>query len=488
MILSMRNVAAASVLLTSSAFGQVALDRFERQLEQIQRETRLRVDTEVPVDQRVLVDYGGYLSLSFLALDDPSGETHILRQYDLNGYARVSLDGVHEFFVRARTTYRDFNSGDDFDGRGDDLVEPTLDRATYRFDLRRYRAAYEGEVSEFDFVFSGGRQLVHWANGITMSSDIDGGVFTFGMDPVSLEVIVGRTRDSSVDIDSSRPGFDKETDRMFYGVMLSCQASPKHTPFIYALMQDDNNDDVTLSLNVNGTDVDTRYRYDTFYLGAGSRGSLADNILYGVELVYQGGRGLSSSFTFDNGLVTEVAQTKEDIHAAALDIQIDYLLNDANRTRLTFEALLASGDTDRLHTTNTFGGNASGSNDTAFNAFGLVNTGLAFGTNASNLLMFRAGASTFPLPSNTTFSRLQVGTNVYSFNKLNRNAAIDEDTSDRSHLGFEVDFFVNWQITSDISWAMRYGVFVPGPAIGGEITSNDGNARHFFYSGVTFAF
>ena len=485
----MRNVSAASLLLASTALGQVELDRFERQLEQIQRETRLRVDTNLPVDQRVLVDYGAYLSFSFLSIDDPEGKSHTLRQYDLNGYARVSLDGVHEFFVRARTTYRDFNHGDDFDGRGDDLVEPTLDRATYRFDLRRYRAAYEGEVSEFDFIVSAGRQLVHWANGLTMSNDIDGGVFTVGFDPVSVDLIVGRTRDSSTDIDSSRPGFDEETDRMFYGVMVSCQASPKHTPFVYALMQDDNNENVTLSTTVNGTDVDTQFRYDTFYLGAGSRGSLADNLLYGVEITYQGGRGQSNSFTIDGvGTVTEVDQTREDIHAAALDIQIDYLLNDPNHTRLTFEALLASGDTDRLHTTNTFGGNESGTDDTAFNAFGLVNTGLAFATNASNLLMFRAGAATFPLPGNSLFSRLQVGTNAYLFNKLNSNAPIDEDTSDRSHLGFEVDFFVNWQITSDISWAARYGIFVPGPAIGGDITSNDGNPRHFFYSGITLAF
>ncbi len=485
---SCRIAALAGTLVASTAFGQAELERFERQLEQIQRETRLKVDTSLPVDQRTLVEYGGYYTFSFLALDDPDGRTHILRQNDLNGYFRVSLDGVHEFFVRARTTYRDFNHGDDFDGRGDDWVEPTLDRATYRFDLRRYRAAYDGEISDFDLVFSGGRQLVHWANGLTLSQDIDGAVTTFGYGPVSIETIIGRSRDSTTDIDSSRPGFDSEMDRLFFGVKISCTANPKHTPFIYAMVQDDRNDNEVLSTTVLGTDIDTRFRYDSFYLGIGSKGSITDNILYGVELVYQGGRGLSSSFTFDGVDVTAVDQTREDIHAGALDVQIDYLLNDANRTRFTFEMLIASGDTDRLHTTNTFGGNRTGTNDTAFNSFGLLNTGLAFAANASNLLMFRGGVSTFPLPASAAFSRLQVGSNVYSFNKLNRNAPIDEDTSDRSHLGFEVDLFVNWQITSDVSWAMRYGVFVPGPAIGGSITGNDGNPRHFFYSGLTLSF
>jgi len=488
MTFSQRATAIATLLFASTAYGQIELDRFEKQLEQIQRDTRLRVDTDVPVDQRVLIDYGGYYSFSFLAIDDPSGETHILRQNDLNAYVRVNLDGVHEFFIRARTTYRDFNHGDDFNGAGDDLVEPTLDRATYRFDLRRYRAAYDGEVIDYDFTLSGGRQLVHWANGLSLSQDIDGVVITLGYDPIVAEIIVGHTRDSTTDIDSSRPGFDNETARMFYGLMLSCKADPKHTPFIYALIQNDQNKNELLTTTVLGTNVDTRFRYDTFYIGAGSRGSITDNLLYGVEVVYQGGRGLSTSFTFDGVTATEIDQTREDIHAGALDFQLDYLLNDANRTRFTFEVLLATGDTDRLHTTNTFGGNASGTDDAAFNGFGLLNTGLAFATNGSNIMMFRGGVSTFPLPSSAAFSRLQIGSNLYSFNKFNRNAPIDEDTSDRSHLGFEADVFINWQITSDISWAVRYGVFIPGPAIGGSVTSNDGNPRHFFYSGLTFAF
>lgn len=475
-------------MIATSAFAQVEIERFERQLEQIQRETRLRVDTDMPVDQRVLVEYGGYYSFSFLIIDDTEGESHYLRQNDLNGYLRVNLDGVHEFFIRARTTYRDFNHGDDFDGRGDDLVEPTLDRATYRFDLRRYRAAYDGEITDIDFIFSGGRQLIHWANGLSLSQEVDGVQLTLGYDPVSAEIIIGRSRDSNTDIDSSRPGFDNDTERLFYGLMLSYKAGPNHTPFIYALYQNDQNRNEVLTTTVLGTDIDTRFNYDTFYIGAGSRGSITDNLLYAVEVVYQGGRGLSSAFAFDGVTATPVAQTEEDIHAGALDIQIDYLLSDANRTRFTFEVLLATGDTDRLHTTNTFGGNASGSDDSAFNGFGLINTGLAFATNASNLIMFRGGVSTFPLPGSAAFSRLQIGSNLYSFNKFNSNAPIDEDTSDRSHLGFEADFFINWQITSDISWAMRYGVFVPGPAIGGSITPNDGNPRHFFYSGLTFAF
>ena len=45
----------------------LGLERFERKLEQIQRDTRERVDQRVPADQRTLFDYGGYLSLNYLS-------------------------------------------------------------------------------------------------------------------------------------------------------------------------------------------------------------------------------------------------------------------------------------------------------------------------------------------------------------------------------------------------------------------------------------
>src|SRR3982750_4842743 len=96
------------------AQGQTDLARFERQLERIQRDTRLRVDQRIPADQRTLFDYGGYLSLNYLSQDDLNGDNHGLRQYDLVGYAHLNLDGVHEFYGSLAGTYRDYNPGDPF--------------------------------------------------------------------------------------------------------------------------------------------------------------------------------------------------------------------------------------------------------------------------------------------------------------------------------------------------------------------------------------
>ena len=50
-------------------------------------------------------------------------------------------------------------------------------------------------------------------------------------------------------------------------------------------------------------------------------------------------------------------------------------------------------------------------------------------------------------------------------------------------LGSEPDFFLNWQITSDVTLALRYGIFFPGAAI-----ISDDKPRQFFGAGVTYAF
>src|SRR6266542_3386564 len=51
--------AAATLALAPIAHAQNQVERFDRQLEQIQRDIRIQVDQSVPIDQRALVDYGG---------------------------------------------------------------------------------------------------------------------------------------------------------------------------------------------------------------------------------------------------------------------------------------------------------------------------------------------------------------------------------------------------------------------------------------------
>jgi len=334
-----------------------------------------------------------------------------------------------------------------------------------------------------EFAITGGRQLIHWANGLTLSQIIDGGEISVGYGPVTLQVIGGITPDLYSDIDPFRPEFDSKYDRGFYGGMIIVEVE-KHRPFIYGLVQQDYNDHSATDFSFGGATAPVRFEYDSWYIGTGSRGSITDQLVYGVELVYQGGSTLSSPYIGSIDAPTLVSQTEDDISAWAADFQLDYLLPDANRTRLSGEIILASGDSDRdLSSTSVIGGNRTGTTDSAFNGFGLVNSGLAFSPRLSNLAIARIGASTFPLPQNRLFNRMQIGANLLVFSKLDGAAPIDEPTGSEAFLGVEPDVFVNWQITSDLTFALRYGVFLPSNTI--ESTAS---ARHFFFTGLTLGF
>jgi hypothetical protein len=127
--------------------------------------------------------------------------------------------------------------------------------------------------------------------------------------------------------------------------------------------------------------------------------------------------------------------------------------------------------------------NAPNTPDNAFNAFGLVSTGLAFGAPVSNLAILRAGASCFPFTQSENFRRLQVGMDVYWFNKCQADAPIDESTNPATYLGWEPDFYINWEVVSDLTLTFRYGLFNPNLKAFG----ND-KARQFLYTGAVIAF
>ena len=422
-------VAVVFVSVASVAAQQpLSLERFDRQLEQIRRETEARALSDVPPAQRALIDYGGFLSFNYFSIDDSLLDNHVLRQYEVIGYLRVNLDAAQEIYLRGRAGYQDFNDGDSFDGRGDERI--------------------------------------------------DGVIADFSWQDTTLQLIAGVTPVRTVDIDPSRPNFDHHTRRGFYGANLAHQLG-QHRPYLFGLVQRDYNEDDVATTG----GVVTEFDYNSYYLGAGVGGAITDRLLYGVELVYEGGTTLSNSFIVTGPVLTQIPQTEDEISAWAADARLDFLLLDRRRSRLSAEVILASGDDDRLQTSSTFGGNAPNTSDGAFNAFGLLNTGLAFAPATSNIVIFRAGALTFPMPEHSAFDRLQVGVDLFVYNKMDSDAPIDEPTFDSSYLGFEPDIFINWQISSDVTLALRYGIFFPGSAI-----VADDDPCMFFGAGVTYAF
>ena len=86
-------------------------------------------------------------------------------------------------------------------------------------------------------------------------------------------------------------------------------------------------------------------------------------------------------------------------------------------------------------------------------------------------------------PDVPALRRLQVGADVFGFFKTEEDGPIDEVTGDDFYLGFEPDVYLNWQITSDITLAIRYGIFFPD-----EDNFATDKPRQLLYAGVTFAF
>jgi hypothetical protein len=306
--------------------------------------------------------------------------------------------------------------------------------------------------------------------------------------PFSLGIVAGVTPTRTVDIQPDRPEFSYDTRRGFYGALLSMTVGEQH-PYIYGLIQRDYNGDHDVS-SVQSTlgPIVTRYSYNSDYVGIGSTGPITDHLRYGIEAAAEFGNTLSNSATVSLvGLVPtpeQVNQTRDYINAYATDLKLDYVPQDTHNSRFSGEMIAASGDSDRGLTNTTANGNKPNSPDRAFNAFGLLNTGLAFAAPPSNLLVLRLGASTFPLPEQGIFKRLQIGTDLFVFGRPDSQAPINQITNNGpGYLGWEPDVYVNWQLVSDVTIAVRYGAFVPNPA-----AFTDAKSQQFLYLGATYAF
>jgi len=169
----------AAVVLAGVApptYAQDEVATFERQLEQLRRQ-RAEAETQLAPSQRLSIDFGAYFSFDFLYNVDQAQNSHALREYVFTEYATIKLDNVHEFFFRGSHTYSDYASGDGFSGE-DFEWEHKLERAYYQVDLQKWAEVYDGRTSDIGLVIKGGRQLVHWANGLAFSQDIDGGGIT----------------------------------------------------------------------------------------------------------------------------------------------------------------------------------------------------------------------------------------------------------------------------------------------------------------------
>ncbi|MBL8745194.1 MAG: alginate export family protein [Phycisphaerae bacterium] len=462
------------LVIAGLAFGQDEQRRIERAVRTADPAMRERIDSSLSFAERSYLEVGGFLSTTFVNLNDSNDNSRRYFSPEISIYGRAVIDGAHTFFGRARFQYREFSQGDSFDDRGDRWGEPFVDRWWYEFDLKAAKAAYDGKTIDGNLNIRVGRQFVDWGSGLTLSENLYAFRPTIEAGRFTVDGLAGITPgDQSVtDFDASRGEFNEETWRGFFGGRFAYRTKGNEEFYAFVLAQVDYNEDGPSRPNL-GFQVD--HEYNSQYFGIGSTGSLFARLLYTGEFVYEIGDSQSDPL--------RGPQQEEDIQAWAARGDLTYLFADRNNSRAEFETIFASGDRDRLVTSDTVGGNLAGTSDHAFNSMGFVNTGLAFAPSLSNIMTFRFGASTYPFPEAANVERLQVGADLFFLNKLDPKAPIDEPTSRDYFLGVETDFYVNYRVTSDLAFSLRYGVFFPSAAV-----ETEKDTRQFIFLGMTLSF
>ena len=442
-------------------------DAFVLRQRAVEERLRKQFDAELAFAQKSLFDWGGWYSTHIFLFDDGVESSRTLRRSDLRLWGRLSIDGgAHELYARGRLSLLDFNSGDSFDGDDDDVEGPNLERGFYRFDLARAMRAYGDRDIDYNVQLQIGRDLVQFGTGLTLAAPLDHVKLVATLRDVELTGFIGRTVGSTEDFDRSRTA--TRTRRAFFGAQLRHRGFERHEPFVYGLWQRDHNAERRAHLF-------QKFTYDSFYFGMGSTGELRNNLRYLIEGVYESGSSYGTGRYFGS----------DEINAWAFDAELEYLYPGPRRARASIEYLFASGDSNRKQSpTNSIGGNRFDRSDTSFIGFGYRDTGLALAPRYSNLHMWRAGGSLYPWPDRSRLERLQLGADVYLFHKHRRGGAISDVTADRAsgYLGWEMDYYVNWEATVDLTWTARFGAFFPGRAF------SDRTTRTFLLLGMTWSF
>ncbi|MFQ5429317.1 MAG: alginate export family protein [Phycisphaerae bacterium] len=434
----------------------------------LERENQRRLQRELPVSQKFRVDWGGWFNSYFFLFDDGVVSSRTLRQNELRLWASFSADrGIHRGYARMRLTYDDWNAGDSFTRNEDDLDGPNLERGWYEFDIAKAVRTYGDVEAPFELKMKLGRDLVHVGTGYAVDTPLDHVMLQGELFDFETTLIGGRTPMSTENIDRSRPVAD-HSNRVFYVVEERYKGWSEHEPFVYVVWQEDHTEEDPPNLL-------QQYRYNSRYIGWGSTGELVDNLRYSTEWVIERGRSYG-----DRRFIK-----RNKIRAWGFDNRLDYFFRHKTKPVLSAEWMFASGDAGRLGSpTNAAGGNRGDFVDHSFVGFGFRDTGIAFSPRLSNIHVWRLGGTFRPFPDVECVKDLEVGTDWYLYYKNRAKSAVSDGLANlqSGYLGWEMDYFANYRIVSDLSWTIRFGTFFPGRAF------SDRTTRTFLLTGVTWSF
>ena len=419
-----------------------------------------------PLDTMFDWQWGGWLEYYVFTFQDGEQNQRLLQRPAMALWTRLRADdGAHEIFARMRLTYERFGIGDEF-VRRTDWIGPNLDRGWYRIDIgRAFRLNQPSDPLQL--AVKVGRQNMQFGTGYVLDLPMDAVVIESQIHDFEISGLIGKTIASFPNIDRSEP-VDGHSNRHFFGVQVEYEGFDHHEPFGYVIWNNDRTDE-------RPKDPFQDYAYDSRYFGIGSRGDLKHNLNYWFEVTYENGKSFG-----DGNFIRQ-----DDISAWGLDVGIEKVYDHPMRPRVMFEYMFASGDGDRrLSPTNAAGGNRGDREDTSFNAFGFRDTGIASNLVNSNLHVWKLGSSFTPFPDERRLRDLELGTNWFLYHKHQSSGALSDPTADMysGYAGWEMDYYVNWRLSSDLSWTARWGAFFPGDAY------SDRGTRHFLFTGLTWSF
>ena len=419
-----------------------------------------------PLDTLLDWQWGGWLEYYIFHFNDGLQSQRVYQRPGMSLWTRLSIDrGGHEIFARMRLNFEYFNPGDEYD-RQQDWVGPNLDRGWYQIDLGRALRLTEPD-DPLQMRVRLGRQEVRLGTGYTLDMPLDAVKFDAKLYDLRVIGLFAHAISSYPNVDRS-PSVDTHSARRFFGVQVNYEGFESHQLFGYALWNDDYTDE-------RPTDLFQNYSYDTRYFGVGSRGSLAHNLNYWTEWVYEGGH------SYGDGDFRH----RDTVDAWAWNIGLEYLWDCPMRPQVSCEYMFASGDRGRLLSpTNARGGNHGDNHDMSFVGFGYRDTGISAAPARSNIHIWRVGGGLAPLDKFEACRDLEIGTNWFLYHKHHRRGAISDSTAGQfeGYVGWEMDYFINWRFASDLSWTIRWGTFFPGDAY------QDRSTRNFLFTGMTWSF
>lgn len=460
--------AVASAWIASFAYAQdgVASENLIQQQRAIDQQREERRKNAAPLDSLVDWQWGGWIDYYVFHFDDGFQKQRVLQRPGFAAWTRLSLDqGAHELFARVRLTFDYYNPGDQFD-RQQDWRGPNFDRAWYEIDVgKAFRLNQPSDPLQTKVRI--GRQEVVFGTGYALNLPLDSVLVDGKIYDFRVTGLFGKTIGSYPNVDTSEP-VDSHSARRFFGVQAQYEGFDKHQPFAYFVWNDDYTDE-------RPQDALQNYSYDTQYFGFGSRGEVVHNLNYWTEWVFESGR------SYGDGDFLQ----RDVVKGWGWDIGVEKLWDVPMRPRISGEYMFASGDADRLFSpSNANGGNRGDRLDTSFVGFGYRDTGISLGPTNSNLHIWRLGGEFQPLESVEMFRDMELGTNWFLYHKHHRRAAISDGGADMfdGFVGWEMDYFINWRLASDISWTIRWGMFFPGDAF------SDQSSRSFLFTGLTWSF